>query len=80
MYEGKKKRKLYMKRVQNVWFIRPPGIWHGMKYIRCISPLWQPLTYFLPFVLPYNSSENIINYARKSRGRQTGWTDQRGRE
>ena len=49
-------------------FMRPPGIWYGMKYsVRCISPLWQPLTYFLPFILPYNSSENIINYARKSR-------------
>lgn len=36
-------------------------------YIRGISPLWQPLTYFLPFVLPYNGSENIINYTRKSK-------------
>lgn len=35
-------------------------------YIRGISPLWQPLTYFLPYVLPYNSGANIITYGRKS--------------
>lgn len=62
----------YRGRRESRWFMRAPGIWHGMKHICCISPLWQPLTYFLPFVLPYNSSENIINYARKSEEGRTG--------
>lgn len=34
--------------------------------IRYISPLWQPLTYFLLYVLPYNSDANIITYSDKS--------------
>ena len=55
--------------------IRHHGEWRVYLYIhgaRCISPLWQPLTYFLPFALPYNSSENVINYDRKSKAGAVG--------
>lgn len=39
---------------------------HTYIYVRYISPLWQPLTYFLLYVLPYNSDANIITYSDKS--------------
>lgn len=39
-------------------------------YVCCISSLWQPLTYFLPRVLPYNSGANITTYGRKSGDRK----------
>ena len=42
----------------------------------CISSLWQPLTYFLLCVLPYNSGANITTYGRKSK-RGKGWPGRR---
>lgn len=49
-------------------------------YVCCISSLWQPLTYFLPRVLPYNSGANITTYGRKSEDGK-GWPGRRkGRE
>lgn len=45
-------------------------------YVCCISSLWQPLTYFLPRVLPYNSGANITTYGRKSEDRK-GWPGRR---